>query len=166
MNDPVIEILTQLKGIKWFAYLAVLTLIVIGIANFTDALRKIYKFFTDISAHFQDRQLTDEQLNTVALDTARALMEFVSERQAAEPNIDFENWNESTQAQIKYSQETQNIYYRDFGGKIGHYRNEFLKRGLSDKDINMFYEHPTNYIGMRTVAMKLAELAYKLENGI
>lgn len=162
MNDPVIQILMQLKGIKWIAYLVVLVLIVIGVANFTDALRKIYRFSADIVAHFQNRRLTDEQLKNGALDTAKGLVAFVTKRQAGDPNIDFENWNESTQAQIKYSQETQNIYYRDFAGKIGHYREEFIKRNLSDKDLNMFYEHPTNYIGMRTVAMKLAELAHKL----
>lgn len=162
MDDPVINLLSKLKGKKYIAYVIVLGLIIIGIANFTDALRTIYKFLADVVAHYQEIQLTDEELKKEGLKTAKELMDMVIERQANEPNIDFNNWQESTQNQIKYSQETQNLYYRNFASHIAFLRGEFIKRGKQDKDLDLFYEHPTNYLGMRTLASKLALLAESL----
>lgn len=162
MNDPVIELLLKLKGIKWIAYTIVGVLIVVGIANFTDALRKIYSFSKDIYAHYQKRTLIDKQLKSDAILTSKDLMQFVIERQNNEPQVDFDNWDASTKAQIKYSTETQNIFYKDFAGKVSNLRDEFAKRGIKDKDLDMFYRHPTNYIGLRELAASLSALSEKI----
>ncbi|QVW36203.1 hypothetical protein KIP69_04940 [Geobacter sulfurreducens] len=162
MNDPVIEILLKLKGIKWVAYLIVLVLVVVGVANFTDALRKIYSFGKDILAHYQQRTLTDKDLKTDAVALSKSLMQLVIERQNNEPQIDFKNWDVYTNAQIRYSTETQNIFFRDYSAKVAHLRDEFAKRGLKDKNLDMFYQHPTNYIGLRELSTSIATLSEKI----
>jgi hypothetical protein len=113
-------------------------------------------------SHYQGKILSDAQLKIQALETARNIMTMVSERQSNEPPVDFNNWEASTQAMIRHGQETQNIYFREYAAKVAHLREEFLKRGLRDKDLDMFYEHPTNFIGLRILATKLGLLANKL----
>ena len=162
MEDPVIQLLLKLKGIKWIAYAIIFVLVVVGIANFTDALRKIYIFSKDIIAYFQKRTLSDEELKKQSSLLAKDLMKFVIDRQKNEPQIDFDNWKESTNSQIKYSQETNNIFYRDYAGKVSNARDEFLKRGLKHKNLDRFYEHPTNYIGLRELSAALSALSEKI----
>jgi hypothetical protein len=89
-------------------------------------------------------------------------MDFVQDRQAKEPAFSFETFKESSNALIKYSQETQNYYAREFAGQISNLRDELLKRKLQDGELDSFYQHPTNYIGLRMLAMRLAALAEKL----
>ena len=162
MSDPATDFINKLKGIKFVTYAVVIVLIIMGIANFTDSLRKIYSFTNDLFSHYQGKVLTDAKLKTQALETARNIMTMVSERQASEPPIDFKNWEASTQAMIRHSQETQNIYYKEYAAKVAHFREEFLKRELRDKELDMFYAHPTNYIGLRILATKLGLLANKI----
>ena len=162
MDDPVIQLLLRLKGIKWIAYIIVFVLVVIGIANFTDALRKIYTFGRDIFAHYQKRKLSDEELKKQSSLLAKNLMEFVIERQKNEPQIDFDNWKESTDSQIKFLTETQNLFFRDYAGKVSNIRDEFLKRGLKNENIERFYEHPTNYLGLRDLAAAISSLSEKI----
>jgi hypothetical protein len=163
MDDPVIQLLLKLKGIKWVAYIVVFVLVVVGIANFTDALRKIYSFGKDIVAHYQKRKLTDEELKKQSSLLAKDLMEFVLERQKNEPQIDFDNWKESTDSQIKYSTETQNIFFRDYAGKVANIRDEFLKRRLKNENLERFYQHPTNYLGLRDLAASISSLSEKIK---
>ncbi len=162
MNDPVIELLLQLKGIKWVAYLIVFVLVVVGIANFTDSLRKIYSFGKDILVHYQKRTLTDNDLKNEGFAVAKNLMEFVIERQNSEPQINFTDWDKSTKAQMKFSTETQNIFFKDYAGKVAHLRDEFSKRDLKDENLDRFYQHPTNYIGLRELAASIATLSEKI----
>ena len=89
-------------------------------------------------------------------------MEVIQARQATEPAFDFEQFDRSTSSLIKHSQETNNIYCRDFAGISSNLRDEFHKRNLRDDELDRSYEHPTNYIGLRIVAMRLAALAEKI----
>ncbi len=162
MEDPVIQLLLKLKGIKWVAYLIVLVLVTVGVANFTDALRKIYTFSKDIISHYQNRALTDEELKIQSSGLSKEIMQLVINRQNNEPQIDFDNWNESTNLHSKYSSETNNIFYRDFAGKVSNTRDEFIKRNLKDKELDRFYQHPTNYIGLRELSASLSKLSGKL----
>ncbi len=175
MNDPVNDILNYLKDFKWISYPVVIILIIIGIANFANALQDICDFAKRITARFENRQLSDRDLKEQSLDLAKQLILLVNERQANDPLIDFQNWDKSwdeftknekwyeyTKRLIRYNQETNNIYFRDYAPKVAKLREEFLKRGLIDKKLDMFYERPTNYIGLQIVAFRLAGLANKL----
>jgi len=162
MADRVADIITWLKSKRWIAIVIVIFLVMMAAADFTDSLRKIGTFFTDVITHFQNRKLTDEELKKEARGTAKALIRFVEQRQAAEPAIDFDNWSEYTQANIRFSQQTMNLYYHEFAPKVLLYREEFMKRGLRNEDLDMFYGNPTNYLGMRALAVGLYDLANKL----
>lgn len=97
-----------------------------------------------------------------AIEVSRQILDFVTDRQRNEPAIDFDNWDESTRKQMEYSTETNNQYTARFGGKTLALRDEFRRHHLMDKELDRFVEHPTNYIGMRTVGMRLAALAHSL----
>lgn len=55
-----------------------------------------------------------------------------------------------------------NIFYRDYSAKAAHLRDEFAKRGIKDKNLDMLYKNPTNYIGMRELSTSIAFLSEKL----
>jgi hypothetical protein len=161
-RDPVSEIHDKWRGVKWVAYILAVVFMINGIATFTDSLRKIGAFCQEIWATTQDWQLTDAELRDQSLTTARALVEFVEQRQASEPPIDFDNFTASGQLQISHSQATQNNYVIRFYGQVARLREEFKKRGQSDPELDMFYQHPTNYLGLRAVARGLGALGEQL----
>ncbi|MEW6173542.1 MAG: hypothetical protein AB1510_10850 [Bacillota bacterium] len=162
MSDPVSEITKEVTGIWWIAYIVFGALAIIGLANFAEALQKLHKFVSDIVSHVKGKRLTDAELKNKAQETARSLMEMVQARQNSEPDFDFDRFQESSNVLIKHSQETNNVYYRDFAGTVANLREEFLKRNIKDHELDQFYEHPTNYIGLRIVAIRLAAMAEKL----
>jgi len=100
-----------------------------------------------------------EQTETLYED----IMNFVKEREANEPQIDYNKWEESTNALIKYSQETMGLYDVKFGSRVVAIREEYVKLGIKSDRLDQFYEHPTNPLGIREVALGLAELAAKLK---
>lgn len=162
MGTEAENIINQLTAYYWIAILVVIVLAIVGLANFVEALRKLYEFGRDVIAHFKGKRMSDADLQAQAITTAKQLMDFAQTRQACEPQFDFDNFHESSNLQIKHSRETQNSYARDFAGMIANFRDEFLKRGLHDKDLDSFYHHPTNYIGLKIVAIRIASLAEKL----
>jgi len=97
-----------------------------------------------------------------AIETSRQILDFVTDRQRNEPAIDFDNWKESTRKHTAYSSETRNQYTARFSGKALALRDEFRRHHLMDKELDRFVEHPTNFIGMQTVGMRLAALAHSL----
>jgi len=156
------SLIDQINAIQWVAIIIVVVLAINGLATLLESLRKIYGFFRDVIAHFKGRRMSDAELKSQSIDVAKRLMDFVQERQENEPVFKFETFEDSSNALTKHSQETQNYYAKEFAGKISNLRDELLKRNLQDRDLDMFYQHPTNYIGLRMVAMRLAALGEKL----
>ena len=162
MSTPPQALIDQLTAIQLIAIAVVIVLAINGLATLLESLRKIHGFARDVLAHFKGKRMSDSELKTQAIGVAKRLMDFVQDRQAKEPAFKFETFEESSNALIKYSQETQNYYAREFAGQISNLRDELLKRKLQDRELDMFYQHPTNYIGLRMLAMQLAALAEKL----
>lgn len=162
MTDLPQELVKQISTIEWIGFIILLVLAINGLATLLESLKKIHKFVCDALAHLKGRKTSDQDLKDQALDVARNLMDLVQTRQSSEPAFSFDRFHESSAALIRHSQETQNLYVRDFAGKIAFLRQELIKRNLQDKELDNFYEHPTNYIGLRNVAMRLAALAEQL----
>ena len=162
MSNGADQLVEQLTAYQWVAVGLVVVLAVIGLANLAEAIQKLYNIGKDLVAHFKGRRMSDTELRDKSREIAKRLMDVVQSRQASEPTFDFESFHASSSAQIKHSQETQNLYYRDFAGPITNMREEFLKRKMHDKELDRYYEHPTNYIGLRIVAMRLAALAERI----
>jgi hypothetical protein len=162
MSTSIQALIEQLTAIQWIMIVVLIVLAINGLATLLESLRKIYSFARDVFAHFKGKRMTDVELKTKTMSVAKSLIDFVQDRQAKEPAFKFETFEESSNLLIKYSQETQNSYAKEFAGQISNLRDELLKRKLQDRELDMFYQHPTNYIGLRMLAMRLAALAEKL----
>ncbi|HEY3373563.1 MAG TPA: hypothetical protein VGK02_00665 [Candidatus Aquicultor sp.] len=111
-------------------------------------------------------KLSDTALVEEGLKASASLTDFTQGRQANEPSVDYDNWNKSVQRLTLYTQESQNLYDRDYGPRIAFLRDEFAHRGFSDQELDQAYQNPVNYIGLRTVAVRLGVLSYKLKESI
>jgi len=63
---------------------------------------------------------------------------------------------------IRYMNQTMSIYSETFGAKVIAMRNELAYKGITDGQLDSFYEHPTNPIGIRIVAEHIGALAERL----
>lgn len=160
--DAVQSLLNRLGAYRWVAYVVVLVLIVNGAATFTESLRELDTFCHDVGAALRSQQLTDAQLRDKSLETARSLIEFAELRRASEPQIDFNNFRESSNRQSQHVMATQDQYAARFYGQVAMLRAEFKKRGKSDADLDHLYQYPTNYLGLRAVAQALGAFGEQL----
>jgi hypothetical protein len=137
------DLVNQITAIQWIAVVVVGVLAINGLATLLESLRKIHQFGRDVLAHLTGRRTSDQELKKQALEVARNLMDLVQTRQRSEPAFSFDRFHESSEALSRHSQETQNLYVKEFAGKIAFLRQELLKRNLQDKELDSFYEHPT-----------------------
>ncbi len=115
----------------------------------------------------KEELITDVQLVVEAKQLAQELLAFSEYRYKHQPEIDSNNWDESTKLSIAYGHETNTLYDSKFKARVLFAHEEFSKRNLVVKDFGRFYaEHPTNYIGFNKVASAIDELALKLEKSI
>jgi len=116
-----------------------------------------------IISHFEAPKLTNATLKAKTIALYKEIMHFLKEREANEPSIDFDRWEESTNNRTKYTQETMYLYHEKFGSRVVEIREEYLKLGITNEKVEQFYLHPTNPLGIKELAYGLAELASKLE---
>ena len=116
-----------------------------------------------VTTSFGKPKLTNATLREETITLYEDIMQFLGEREANVPSIDFNNWEESTNNLTKYYQETMNLYHGNFGPRVVEIREEYLKRGITNDRVEQFYTHPTNPLGIKELAYGLAELASKIE---
>ncbi|TAL13914.1 hypothetical protein EPN95_04470 [Patescibacteria group bacterium] len=75
-----------------------------------------------------------------------------------------ETWDNDIDRMLRLSAETRNLYSLSFGAQVIAARNELLKHGIIDKELDTYYEHPTNPIVMRIIGERLGALAESLPN--
>lgn len=92
------------------------------------------------------------------------ILNFLADRRRNEPQMPKKDtWHRDTELMIKYSQETMNQYSIKFAARVLSARNSLFSRGLCDEELDKFYEHPTNAIGIRIVGERLGALSEKLQ---
>jgi len=92
------------------------------------------------------------------------ILNFIADRKRNEPQLPKkDSWQRDTELMIKYSQETMNQYSIKFAVRVISARNSLFSRGLFDEELDKFYEHPTNLIGIRIVGERLGALSEKLQ---
>ena len=116
-----------------------------------------------ISIRFVEKGISDEELKIESLELSRDIFEFIKERRLNEPEIDFDDWEESTEEYLLYTTETGQLYNTRFGKKLAIVREEYAKRGIFDKEFERHYKNPTNYFGMTDVASRLSAMTTYLE---
>jgi len=138
----------------------VIFLIVTGTALFLTSITTIKNYF------FSEEilQTSEDPLITNTKDLSQEILKFANERQANEPETDFENWDNSTNRLIKYHEETMNRYYQEYSVRVGFIIDEFKKRGITNENVERMYKFPTNYFGLRDIGIGLGEMANKLES--
>jgi len=100
-----------------------------------------------------------------AIRLSADILSFLTQRQAGEPPLPRrETWDQDVQAEIRYMQQTMALYSQTFAAKVIAMRDELARKGITDKELDAFYEHPTNPIGIRIVAEHLGALAERLPN--
>lgn len=100
-----------------------------------------------------------------AVHLSADILSFLTQRRAGEPPLPKrETWDQDVQASIRYSQQTMSIYSETFGAKVIAIHDELASKGITDKELDSFYEHPTNPIGIRIVGEHIGALAERLQN--
>lgn len=147
----------------WFWVLIIIISIILS-SFFTKFGEDLYQSIRNwVTSQFGTPKLTNATLRQQTITLYEDIMGFLGEREANEPSIDFNNWEESTNNISRHYQETMNLYHENFGTRVVEIREEYLKRGITNEKVEMFYTHPTNPIGIHELAYGLAELASKIE---
>ncbi len=91
------------------------------------------------------------------------ILGFILQRERDNPiYIRTGDWKKETETQSRYSTETMGLYSKQFAARVIATRNLLAKQGLVDQELDRFYEHPTNPIGIRTVGERIGALAEQL----
>ncbi len=125
------------------------------------------KRFDDVISHFAELQRTtiasyrasaqvqmtkglpETSLKRRATTLSAQILKFVTDRQAGQPPLPRpETWDQDTRAMTSYFNQTVALYSEAFGAKVIAIHDEFARLGLRDSELDQFYEHPTNPIGM------------------
>lgn len=133
--------------------------VLLAIAQIGPIIDSVDKF-TD---RFIPKEMSDEELRLDSLELSRDIFEFIEERKSNEPEIDYNNWEESIADYTKYHSNSKEIYNSRFGRRLSIVREEYAKRVIYDEAFDMFYKNPTNYFGMTDVASRLAAMSTYLK---
>ncbi len=109
--------------------------------------------------------VTAASLKHRALALSDEILRFLVNRQAHEPPLLVEATPAvrfDTAALVRYSGETRARYSQQFASKVIAARDELARQGLTDPELDSFYQDPTNPIGIRIVAERLGALAERL----
>lgn len=104
------------------------------------------------------------ELKRQATKLSAEILQFLTDRQVGEPPIPRPStWEQDMQAQIKYMQQTIAFYSQMFAPRVIAMHDELAKQGFRDGQLENFYEHPTNPIGIRIVGERIGALAERIK---
>lgn len=151
MVDHFENILQQLKNKRWIGYICVIFLILNGLGSIADNTRKIFQFISDTRTIVTKNRLPDETLIKETILLSHDILRFIFERKRNEPSdvrpdestvkkeleekgsaLLITNLTET----IGYILETQTIFEEKYKPAIESIRDEYLRRGIRDKDID------------------------------
>ena len=160
LPDFVDQFFKSLRAHPWISLL-----LIIGLVLYTGitATAKVMKDWEYIYYRIFPKKGEIAQVQADALKLSEDLSEFLRVRQLDEPQILYDDWENSTNRMIQYSQETMNLYYRDYAPRVADIRQEFIERGITDEEFDRLYEYPTNQLGLQALALKIVELSLTLE---
>jgi hypothetical protein len=141
-------------------------IVITGTATVINSGKTIVNFFQDVFTPqpIKNYSMTNSSLRDKTLQLCRELTDFINQRQKDEPQILWNDFQNSSNALSRYSTETINLYYGNYGPQALAYFSEFQKRNMiNDSFFEEEVKAPTNYLGMRDVAIKLGALAYQLK---
>ena len=151
------KLIHNLKDKKIIGILLIMFIVLIGFSTALNSIDNINKHFSKSSENL----LTEKTFKL-----SNEILLFLKEREENEPNINFKNWENSTNEILFYSSETMNLYSVKFSSKVMLARDQFKEKGFTDSELDKFYEHPVNQIGIRIVGERLGLIANKLKDQV
>jgi len=110
--------------------------------------------------------LPEVSLKKRASGLSAEIFSFLAARQAAEPRLQFPMTRDVADKQfsdmVNHLNETMALYAQKFASKVMSLRDDFLKQGVRDPELDQWYEQPTNTYGIERVAGRLGVLADRL----
>ena len=106
--------------------------------------------------------ITKTEIAEEASNISRQILDFITDRKKYEPQVDFDNWDESTRRLIQYGTETKSLYLTRYGSKVVYLRDALRDYGLTDEWLDMICQDATNAIVIEQGAIALGNLAMKL----
>ena len=98
-----------------------------------------------------------------ALKLSDSILTFLLSRSlGAPPYPKSENWDADTNKMRRYSDQTRGEFSKQFMPEIIAVRDALAREGLVDEELDRFYDHPTNQIGMRIIGERIGALALQL----
>jgi len=123
----------------------------------------IYSYVKNkLISYFVKSKCTNSKLKNETIILHKDIMNFLKERNTDQPQTDFDNWKESTNNYLKYSSNTMNLYNEKFGWRVTVIRQEYIIRGIQNKNLDQYYTHATNPLGIEAIAYGLVDLVGKL----
>ena len=106
--------------------------------------------------------LSNRQLRAQALSLSSDIVAFAEERNRLTPVEGKPNWDEYTRTLGRLTDETLALYMQRYALQVVKARREFARRGLSDDQLEKFYDRPRTPLAIRTVGERLEALARQL----
>ena len=101
------------------------------------------------------RYKSNRMLGAEALKLSSELIHFSNSRAQRTQRKPNESFTQYRNRIIAEDAETQSLYAKLYYRKVANLRDEFARRGLTDKDLDEFYERPSHPLGIREVGERL-----------
>ena len=153
--------LEKYPKIKWIIYISI---ILIGGLITIGGLYQILTGESIISLIPNNYSITKNELKEQTLGIRTEIIIFANEREKNQPQIDFSDWKNSTDAYLDFNKETQYQWELRFASKVQFLYGEFKKRNMRLNEMTeLLIENPGGSTSwMKTIAIELGTLAYQL----
>jgi hypothetical protein len=168
--NAALDILRDLGPAKWLVYVVLVGLVIRGLAGVVRDVEYMSRIIGRLWTRLTRRQLSDSRLRKELEDVARTLVEYLGERERANPTRTnwppphyeteterHEAWVKETRRITEYYQQTMARYFTDFAPRVARVRDELLRRGLWPQGLDSLYKHPTNPLGLQELSLRLME---------
>lgn len=108
------------------------------------------------------RYKSNRMLGAEALKFSSEVIHFSNSRAQLAQRKSNESFAQYRNRIIAEGAETQSLYAKLYYRKVASMRDEFARRGLTDKDLDEFYERPTHPLGIREVGERLSYMGERL----
>ena len=142
------------------------SLLLTGLLTVSVLLNGAYFFgldawFLDIRPGSERLSKTDLVAESIRLGEDLSL--FVMNRKMMEPAVDF--WNE-TEREVynSFQAETLGQYYSDYYFRVADIRKEYRRRHVRTDGLDIYYQNPTNLLGIQRVSTELFDIAARINS--
>ncbi len=106
--------------------------------------------------------LSNRQLRAQALTLSSDIVAFAEERNRLMPVEGKPNWDEYTRTLGRLADDSLTLYMQRYALRVAKARREFARRGLTDDQLDRFYDRPKTPLAIRSVGESLEALAKQL----